>query len=56
MMMVENSSFSYTGVSMLGYGCGVFQYPHFYYQELDRYKVLPRPYRGSSEGFPGEKL
>ena len=44
------------GVSMLGYGCGVSQYPQFYDKELYRYQVLPRPYRGSFEGLPGYKF
>ena len=48
--------FNSADVSMLVYGCGVPQYHQFYYQELDRYKVSPLPYRGSFEGFPGEKL
>ena len=38
---------------MLGYGCGVSQYPQFYDKDLDMYQVLPRPHMGSFEGFPG---
>ena len=41
---------------MLSYGCGVSQYPQVYGQDLDRYQVLPRPYRGCFEGFPGDNL
>ena len=42
-------------VSMLGYGCGVSQYPQSYDLDLDKYQVSPRPYLGSFEGYPGEK-
>ena len=41
---------------MLGYGCGVSQYPRFYDKYLDMYQVLPRPYIGSLYGFPGDKF
>ena len=41
---------------MLGYGCGVSQYPQFYDKDLDMYQVLPRPYIGSFDGLPGDKL
>ena len=41
---------------MLGYGCGVSQYSQFYDQNLDKYQVLPRPYRGSFETFLGDKI
>ena len=40
---------------MLGYGCDVSQYPQFYDKYLDMNQVLPRPYMGSFEGFPGDK-
>ena len=40
---------------MLGYGCGMSQYPQFYYQDLDKYQVLTRPYWGSFEGYLGKK-
>ena len=40
---------------MLGYGCGVSQYPQFYDQYLDKHQVLLRPYLGKFEGYPGEK-
>ena len=52
----KNSSFTSDDVSMIGCGCGVSQYPQFYYQELDRYQVLPHPYRGYFEGLPGENI
>ena len=41
---------------MLGYGCGVSQYPQFYVKDLDIYQVLPYPYIGYFDGFPGDKL
>ena len=41
---------------MLGYGCGVSQYHQFYYKYLDRYQVLPFPYRVYFESFPGYKF
>ena len=41
---------------MIGCGCGVSQYPQFYVKDLDMYQVLPNPYQGSFDGFPGDKL
>ena len=41
---------------MLGYWFGVSQYPQFYAKDLDMYQLLPRPYIGSFDGFPGDKL
>ena len=41
-------------VSMLGYGCGVSQYPQFYLIYLDMYQVLPSQYIGSFDVFPGD--
>ena len=52
----KNSYFNSAGFSMLGYVCGVSQYPQFYDKCLDMYQVLPRPYIGSFDGFPGDKL
>ena len=43
-------------VSMLGYGCGVSQYPQLFVEDLDMYHVLPRPYLRSFDRFPGDKL
>ena len=51
----KNCYFTYAGVSMVGCGCGVSNHPRFYYQDLDKYQVLPRPYLGCFGGFPGEK-
>ena len=31
-------------------------YPQFYVKILDMYQVLTRPYRGSFDGFTGDKL
>ena len=56
MVLIEKQFYTSADVYMLGYGCGMSQYPQFYDKELDRYQVLPRPYRGSFEGFPGEKF
>ena len=39
---------------MLGFGCGVFQYPQFYDKDLDMHQVLPHPYLGSFYGGPGD--
>ena len=52
----ENSYFTSAGVPMLSYGCGVSRYPQFYVKYLDMYQLLPRPYLGSFDGFPGDKL
>ena len=41
---------------MLGYGCGVSQYPQLLVEDLDMYQVLLRPYLRSFDGFTGEKL
>ena len=46
--------FTYAGVSLLVYGCGVYQHPQFYDKDLDKYQVLPRPYLGSFDGDNGE--
>ena len=50
----KNSYFTSADVYMLGYGCGVSQYPQSYYQNFDKYQVLPRPHLGYFEGFPAE--
>ena len=52
----NNSCFTSTDVSMLGYGCGMSQYPQFYVKYLDMDQLLPRPYLGSCDGFTGHKL
>ena len=43
-------------VSMLGYGCGVSQYFSVFVEDLDMYQVLPHPYLGYLDGFPGDNL
>ena len=48
--------FTCADVYMIGYGCGVSQYPQFYYRYLEKYQVLPRPYLGSFESNNGENL
>ena len=40
----KNSYHTSDTVSILGYGCGVYQYPRFFVKYLDMYKMLPRPY------------
>ena len=40
----KNSYHTSADVSMLGYGCGVSQYPQFFVEDLDIYQILPRPY------------
>ena len=52
----KNSSFTSADAFMLGYGCGLSQYPQFCVHELYMYQVLPRPYLGSFDSGPGEKL
>ena len=41
---------------MLGYGCGVSQYPQFYVNDLYMYQVLPRPHIGSLYSFLGDEF
>ena len=41
---------------MLGYGCGVFQFPQFFVEDLDMYQMLPRPYLRYFNGGPGDQL
>ena len=43
-------------VSMLGYGCGVSQYPQLFVEDLYMYQVLPSPYLRSFDGGTGDKL
>ena len=45
--------FKSAGVFMLGHGCGVSQYPHFYDTFKNIYQMLPRPYVGSYSGEKG---
>ena len=52
----KNSYFTSDDVYVIGYGYSVSQYPIFYVKDLDMYQVLPRPYIGSFDGFPGDKL
>ena len=41
---------------MLGYGCGVSQYPQFYDRDLDMYQLLSCLYKGSFYGFTGDNI
>ena len=50
----KNSYSTSDDVYMLGCGSCVSQYTQFYYQDLDKYQVLPCPYLGSFQGYPGE--
>ena len=52
----KNSYFTSADASMLGYGWGMSQYPHFYDKYLDMYQVLPHTYIGYFDGFIGDKL
>ena len=52
----KNSYHTSADVSMLGYGCGVSQYPQLFVKDLDMYQMLPHPYLRSFDGGPGEKL
>ena len=52
----KNSYHTSADVYMLGYGCGVTQYPQLFVEDLDMYQVLPRPYLRSFGGGPGDKL
>ena len=56
MFLCKNSSFASADVFMLGYGRGVSQYPQFYDKVLDMYQVLPRPYIGYFDCFPGDNF
>ena len=38
------------GVSMLGHGCDILQYPQFYDRIIYIYQMLPRPYKVSYSG------
>ena len=54
MILVGKTSYHTSAdVSMLGYGCGVSQYPQFFVEDIDMYQMLPRPYLGSFDGGPG---
>ena len=52
----KNCYHTSTDVSMLGYGCGVSQYPQFFVEDLYMYQMLPRPYLRYFDGGPREKL
>ena len=52
----ENIYFTSADVYMLGYGCGVSQYPQFFVKDLDIYQMYQRPYLWSFDVFPGDKL
>ena len=41
---------------MLGYVCGVSQYPQLFVEYVDIYQMLPHPYLRYSDGGPGDKL
>ena len=53
---LKNSYHTSSDVSMLGYGCGVSQYPQFFVEDLDMYQMLPRPYLRSFYGVTRDKL
>ena len=41
---------------MLGYGCGVSMYPHFFVEDLKTYQMLPRPYMRSFDGATADQV
>ena len=43
-------------VSMLGYGCGVSMYPHFFVEDLKIYQMLPHTYIISFDGEPADQV
>ena len=52
---LKNSNHISSDAYMLGYGCGVSQYPQFFDKDLDMYQMLPCPYLRSFDGCPGDK-
>ena len=52
----KNSYHTSADVYMLGYGCGVSQYPRFLVEYLDMYQMLPRPCLRSFDGVLGDKI
>ena len=52
----KNSYHTSADFSMLGYGCGVSQYPQFFVEDLDIYQILPHKYLRYFDGGHGEKL
>ena len=52
----KNSYQTSADVSMLGYGCGVSQYPQLFVEDVYIYQMLPLPYLRSFDGGPGDKL
>ena len=53
---LKNSYFTSADISIIGYGCGVSQYPWFYSKFSDMYQVLPHPHIGYFDGFTGDKI
>ena len=51
----KNSYHTSADFSIIGYGCGVSQYPQFFVEDLDMYQMLPRPYLRSFDGGPGKE-
>ena len=52
----ENSYHTSADVSTLGYGFGVSMYPQFFVEDLDIYKMLPRPYLRYFSGGTGDQV
>ena len=50
MILVWKNSFTSADIAILGYRCGVSQYPQCYDKQLEKYQLLPRPYLVSFEG------
>ena len=52
----KNSYRTSFDVSMIGYGCGVSQYPKLFVEDLNMYQMLPPPYLRYFDGGTGDKL
>ena len=53
---LKNSYHTSDDVFMLGYECGMSQYPQFFVEDLDMYQMLPRSYLRPFDYFRGDKL
>ena len=55
-MVWKKNSFSFSDVTMLGYGCSVYKCPQFYDRDLYKYQVLPILCLGMFENDNGENF
>ena len=51
----ENGYLTFADVAMFGHGYGFSQYPQLYYQQLEKYQLLPCKYLRNFEGDSGYK-